>query len=472
MLFQTVTFAVFFSIVVAFYTATRGWQSRKFVLLVASYVFYMWWNPAFILLIVASTVIDFTVGRAMARADGNRRKQLLLVSLATNLGFLGFFKYAGFFQDNALRLASWFGQEPSWTELNVILPVGISFYTFQTLSYSIDVYRRTLDPVDNPLDFALFVSFFPQLVAGPIVRASEFLPQLDVPKSFSLRVDAILLILRGLVKKVLIADGIAQYVDAILSQPSTWPSIAIWLAMIGFYIQIYCDFSGYSDMAIGFARLLGFELPLNFDRPYFSVEPSEFWRRWHISLSGWLRDYLYIPLGGNRGSSLITYRNLFLTMVIGGFWHGAGWNFILWGAMHGVALMVHRGLSSVTDSAPRTPRIFRMLAFQFFIVLTWVPFRLPSFADAMVVFEKMLLFDFDISTSNLGLGRASLAIVSSAALMLVFAALHIVSWRRGGIDEMLGRRSSLHLGLAGCAVALVVAFMWPTADVPFLYFQF
>ncbi len=472
MLFQTLPFAIFFPTVAAAYTIIRGWNRRKVVLLIASYIFYMWWNPAFILLILASTIVDFTIGRKMAVSNGQVRKRLLLASLFVNLGFLGFFKYAGFFQENLLRFGSVFGFEPSWTQLNVILPIGISFYTFQTLSYSIDVYRGKLEPVQSPLDFALFVSFFPQLVAGPIVRATEFLPQLEEPKAFSLRRDALLLILRGLVKKVVIADGIAQYVDVILSQPSTWPSVAIWLAMIGFYIQIYCDFSGYSDMAIGFARLLGFELPLNFDRPYFSAEPSEFWQRWHISLSGWLRDYLYIPLGGNRGSTLLTYRNLILTMLLGGLWHGAGWNFVLWGAMHGGALAIHRAYRQVVPSTFRVPRFASIIFFQVFIVLTWVPFRLPNVADSTVVFEKLLLFDFNLSTSNLGLGDPSLALFTSLGLMAAFGVLHIAAQRWGGLDDLLARRSTGPLGLAGVVMAVIVVIFWPTSDVPFLYFQF
>ncbi|MBT5532706.1 MBOAT family protein, partial [Candidatus Poribacteria bacterium] len=387
MLFYTAEFGAFLVLLVAVFAVIRGNGGRKAALLVASYVFYMWWNPAFITLIMLSTAVDYFVGRRLDIVeDPKRRRALLVASIAANLGILGFFKYAGFFHANALWALRALGHEPSSVALNIVLPVGVSFYTFQSMSYTIDVYRRRLPATRSALDFALFVSFFPQLVAGPIVRAADFLPQLRGPVRVAVDRRSVMLFLRGLTKKVIIADNLAPFADAVFDAPEGWPSAVIWVAAVCFYVQIYCDFSGYSDMAIALASLFGFTLPANFAHPYFATNPTAFWRRWHISLSGWLRDYLYIPLGGSRQGALMTARNLMLTMLLGGLWHGASWNFVLWGAMHGVGLVAWRAIEPLCASVgARVGRVARVtaaaaswVAFQYWVLLTWLVFRVAD----------------------------------------------------------------------------------------------
>ncbi|MCB9899366.1 MAG: MBOAT family protein [Planctomycetes bacterium] len=357
MVFNSLEFAVFFAVVLALYGLLRH-RGQNRMLLVASYVFYGAWNWKFLSLIAISTLIDYQVARLIQRSDDERRrKRLLLVSLVSNLGLLGVFKYFNFFATSLAEL----GQMVGWTFhpwlLDVVLPVGISFYTFQTLSYTIDVYRRQLDATDDLLDFALFVSFFPQLVAGPIERASRLLPQVLEPRSQTWRMvgSGFWLILAGIFKKVVVADNLSSLVDMVYGHSDVATASQIALGTYAFAWQIYCDFSGYTDVARGVSRVLGFELMLNFDLPYIAKNPSDFWRRWHISLSTWLRDYLYISLGGNRGGSLLTYRNLFLTMLLGGLWHGAAWTFVVWGVYQGVLLIGHRLLEpSLGRIAPKS----------------------------------------------------------------------------------------------------------------------
>ncbi|MCP5045180.1 MAG: MBOAT family protein, partial [bacterium] len=443
MLFYSPQFLLFSVILLGVLATLHRDRPRKVVLLIASYVFYMAWNPVFILLIIGSTAVDYLVGGRLSREDDpGRRKGLLAVSLTANLGLLGFFKYTGMLEESAAMLLRAFGAQVHWTTLEIVLPVGISFYTFQTLSYSIDVYRRRISATRSPLDFALFVAFFPQLLAGPIVRAADFLPQLARPSRLRCTQEDFFLILRGLAKKVIIADNVGHFADVVFSQPGHWPSAVIWLATISFAVQIYCDFSGYSDMAIGIARVLGFELPRNFEHPYFARNPSEFWRRWHISLSSWLRDYLYIPLGGNRGSSLQIYRNLMLTMLLGGLWHGASWNFVLWGLLHGIALIGHRWLRAWR--ATRTGdvesslvvRIVCMIALQYWVLLTWIAFRVRDFDAMYTAVWKFVVFDFDFGFSGIGLGN--LPIVSTTALLAGFLVLHVLSKRTGGLERRMG----------------------------------
>ncbi len=451
---------------------------RKLVLLVASYGFYMAWNPVFVLLIIGSTCVDFLVGKRLADADDPvRRRWLLAVSLGANLGLLGFFKYAGLFQHTTIQILDALGTEVSWTALQIILPVGISFYTFQTLSYSIDVYRRRIPATNSALDFALFVAFFPQLLAGPIVRAADFLPQLANRAKLSCSQENFFLILRGLTKKVLIADNIGRFSDAVFSEPERWPSAVIWLATACFAIQIYCDFSGYSDMAIGIARVLGFKLPVNFNFPYFARNPTEFWRKWHISLSSWLRDYLYIPLGGNRGSRLQSHRNLIITMLLGGLWHGASWNFVLWGLLHGVALVAHRIFRAMRGDRPAANRATALLmgllswaALQYWLLLTWITFRVRDFDEMLVVLRKFVIFDFDFELTRIGLG--SLPLVSSLTLMLGFLILHVTSMKLGGIEKMLGRLPLPAAAVVCLVLGAILTMLWPLQEAPFIYFQF
>ena len=337
-----------------------------------------WWFPS---LLILSTVMDYFVGLGIEDSKTERRRrQWVAASLVVNLGVLGFFKYYGFFDQNVRAVVAWLGLTPSWEPLKVFLPYGISFYTFQSLSYSLEVYRKKLPAERSFLNLAFFIAFFPQVVAGPIVRAMTFLPQTLKKVEWS-SVDVrgcLVLFLIGFVKKSCIGDTLAQVSDLYFAAPENYSAYSAWAASLCYAGQIYCDFSGYSDMAIAVSRLLGYELCQNFAFPYFSASITEFWRRWHMSLSSWLRDYLYISLGGNRGSKLFTYRNLMLTMVLGGLWHGASWTFVVWGAMHGIALIVHREWSRVTAAKAGVAKVMKFVAVPltlFWVLLTWVPFR-------------------------------------------------------------------------------------------------
>ncbi len=392
MLFNSFIFLVFLCVVLTTYYLARTRVLQNRFLLVASYFFYGWWDYRFLTLLLFSTTVDYFVARAIPRSENPERKKLLLsLSLTSNLGCLGFFKYFGFFIDSAEQALGAIGFGADFPTLHIILPVGISFYTFQTLSYTIDVYRGQLKPTDNFLDLALYVSFFPQLVAGPIERATHFLPQILSPRKFDIDqiVGGIFLIVIGFFKKLVIADRMSKIVDPAFSGIALPDDgISNWLFIYAFAFQVYGDFSGYSDIARGTAKLMGFELSINFKAPYLSSNPSEFWRHWHISLSTWLRDYLYIPLGGNKGSGVATHRNLMLTMLLGGLWHGAGWAFVLWGAYQGTLLSGHRLIKSSTSKLPirtQKPRTFlsgRPLAFGktflFFHLccLGWLLFRI------------------------------------------------------------------------------------------------
>jgi alginate O-acetyltransferase complex protein AlgI len=344
MLFNSPSFWVFFSLFFALYAAfNHRWQNR--LLLAASYVFYGWWDYRFVLLMLVSTVFDYFAGLLIAAsAEHKIRRRWLIFSMVGNLGLLCFFKYFNFFIASAQALLHTLGfQSDPWV-LSIILPIGISFYTFQSMSYTIDVYRNEIKPTRRFLDFALAVSFFPHLVAGPIMRASMLLPQIERPRRMTWDgwCRGWVLIVIGLFKKVCIADVVSGSADMVFAHPEqcSWPVLLFGLYC--FALQIYADFSGYTDIARGVARLIDFELPENFNQPYFAANITDFWRRWHISLSTWLRDYLYIPLGGNRHGTWKTYRNLFLTMLLGGLWHGASWTFVVWGGLHGVYLAVHK----------------------------------------------------------------------------------------------------------------------------------
>ena len=475
MLFYSPAFLIFSLLLLATLLVVHKDEPRKLILLLASYVFYMWWNPAFIVLIIFSTAVDFIIGGRMANAELPAQRRLLLsVSLICNLGLLFVFKYFGLFTDSLLGLMRLMGAEPSWNSINLTLPVGISFYTFQTLSYTLDIYRRKIPATRSPLDFALFVAFFPQLVAGPIVRAAVFLPQLQ--RKIALRCDqqTVFLIIRGFAKKVLIADNIAVLVDGVFAAPGTWPSIVVWVATIGFAIQIYCDFSGYSDIAIGIARILGFDLPQNFNHPYIARNPSDFWERWHISLSSWLRDYLYISLGGNRGSSLQTYRNLMVTMLLGGLWHGASWNFLLWGFLHGLILIIHRRYAATRAgrAAAASPWVTlgSVALMQYCVLVTWITFRLTDFDKMLDGLHKFIVFDFDFSVAGIGLG--SLAFFSTLLLMSAFVVLQTVSIRLNHLDHYLGSVRTAPAVAICFAFGICAFFLWPLEQAPFIYFQF
>ena len=341
MLFNSIDFAIFLPIVFVLYwfVVNKRLKLQNLLIVVASYVFYGWWDWRFLSLILFSTLVDYTVGLQLSKQDNqSKRKLLLLTSILVNVGFLGFFKYYNFFLDNFISAFSFFGADIKPNSLNIILPVGISFYTFQTLSYTIDVFKRKMEPTKDFIAFAAFVSFFPQLVAGPIERATNLLPQFYRKRNFeySTAVNGMRQILWGLFKKIVIADNCAIYANDIFSNYGDYSGSTLLLGAIFFAFQIYGDFSGYSDIAIGTARLFGFDLMRNFAYPYFSRDIAEFWRRWHISLSSWFKDYVYIPLGGSRGGTWMKVRNTFIIFVVSGFWHGANWTFIIWGALNAI----------------------------------------------------------------------------------------------------------------------------------------
>jgi D-alanyl-lipoteichoic acid acyltransferase DltB (MBOAT superfamily) len=396
MVFNSWLFIAFFLLVYGLYLLTlRQHKLQNAILLVASYTFYGWWDWRFLGLILASTLVDYFVGSAMPKCQTPRkRKALLLVSLTTNLGALGFFKYFNFFADSAQQMLEAFGMTANPITLQIILPVGISFYTFQTLSYTIDIYRGKMQPIDSTLDFALYVAFFPQLVAGPIERAKHFLPQIARRRTLTAHdIDAgLFLILWGFFKKVVVSDNLAIMVDAVFNGGEPVGGISLIGGSIAFAFQIYCDFSGYSDIARGLCKLMGFDLMVNFRLPYFAISPSDFWRRWHISLSTWLRDYLYIPLGGNRCSPVRNYTNLMITMLLGGLWHGASWTFVLWGAFHGLILVLYRFFAPNLDELPlwgtpeRAVRTLSLMALMFCLTLIgWVLFRVESVPDLVAL---------------------------------------------------------------------------------------
>jgi alginate O-acetyltransferase complex protein AlgI len=420
MLFQTPEFLVFFVLVVAAVAVTRG-RGRKVVLLIASWIFYGWWSPRFLIPLLITTFGDYAIGLLLEK---HRSRALVAISVTGNLTMLAL-----------LRI------EPGLVHMAV--PLGISFYTFHSISYIVDVYRGELPACRSPLDYALFIAFFPELVAGPIVRGKQFLPQLA--REVALRIDefAVMRVTRGLAKKVLIADNVAVFANAVFADPAQWPSIVIWIATIAFAVQIYCDFSGYTDIAIGLAHVFGFELPVNFDHPYLAHDMRDFWRRWHISLSSWLRDYLYIPLGGRKHR----VRNVMITMLLGGLWHGTSWNFVLWGAMHGLLLLVPM-------KRPIT---------QLCILFTWIAFRVREPHAMLAAMRKFVLFDFDFALA--GRGLLAIFFFSTIALIAIFAVLHVMRF-----DPSRFRTPAF---VALCiAIGVAFFFLWPAEQTPFIYFQF
>ncbi|WP_422859627.1 MBOAT family O-acyltransferase [Flagellimonas sp. S174] len=396
MLFNSIDFAVFLPIVFLLYwfVTHKNIKHQNLLILVASYVFYGWWDWRFLSLIAFSTLIDFSIGRKLEIEEKQiNRKFLLWTSIVVNLGFLGFFKYYNFFLENFITTFSFFGYELRASSLNIILPVGISFYTFQTLSYTIDVYKGKIKPTKDIIAFGAFVSFFPQLVAGPIERATNLLPQFYVKRKFTYAraVDGMRQILWGLFKKIVIADNCAEFANQIFNSSADMNSSTLILGAIFFTFQIYGDFSGYSDIAIGTARIFGFDLMRNFAFPYFSRDIAEFWRRWHISLSTWFRDYLYIPLGGSRGGTWLKLRNTFVIFLVSGFWHGANWTFIVWGALNAIyflpLLLTNRNRSNLGTIGegkyfPSLREFASMLTTFVLTVFAWIFFRAQSIEHA------------------------------------------------------------------------------------------
>jgi alginate O-acetyltransferase complex protein AlgI len=468
--FNTYLFAALFAVVLAVHHAPISWTAKKIALLVESYVFYAAWDPAFVVLLWGSTVVDWFVARAMVRtAHPGRRRALLGASLVFNLGLLGYFKYAGFLQRTIAAVLGAAGVHVEIAALDIVLPIGISFYTFMTLSYTIDVYLGRARPARSFLDYALYVTFFPHLVSGPIVRATELVPQFEAPRRASGPQFGwgLALVVVGLFQKVVIADGLlAPVVDKIYRpELAAIATSDAWAGTLAFAGQIFCDFAGYSSCAIGVALCLGFALPDNFHAPYGAIGPSDFWRRWHISLSSWLRDYLYIPLGGNRRGALRTHVNLALTMLIGGLWHGASWTFVAWGGLHGGYLVAERAARAVVPASPiwKSPVVQIALALITFalVCFAWVFFRAVSFDQAFRIVAAML---------GRGQGRGHpvwwLAVIPVAALV----AIHYLT--RATRFETVVERTPWPLRSFALAGAIAVLFLFSGTDRAFLYFQF
>ncbi len=471
MLFNSWEFLIFFVLVYGVY-CTLNVRGQNVLLLVTSYVFYGWWDWRFLGLMLMSTAIDYCAGLMMEHSDERRRKIWLWVSVGANLTSLGVFKYFNFFIDSARVALETLGFEAHLPVLSIILPVGISFYTFQTMAYTIDVYRRQMDVVRDPVLFGVYVSYFPQLVAGPIERAQNLIPQFIKPRRVTTEMitSGATLVLIGLVRKVIIADMVASEVDAAFANPAAMSSAGLVRATVLFALQIYGDFAGYSDIARGTSRMMGIELMRNFEHPYFSTSITIFWRRWHISLSSWLRDYLYVPLGGNKGPSWFVYRNLLLTMLLGGLWHGASMNFVAWGFLHGLYLAVHRQWRArvvprlgerLVASAPY--RLASWLLTLAAVGVAWVFFRARSFADARFVLGELL------APQSLGT-----SVLSTAWMVVIAGALLFARWLDAGtLEERFHAASPFRRGLVFAGLLFVlVLFAATDATGAFLYFQF
>ena len=488
MLFNSPDFVIFFIFVVSVVVIFKYRKFQHLFLLVASYFFFYYTSNYLIVLLIFSTLLDFYAGREIFKAQNITRKKIIFsISLAGNLGLLGFFKYADFGITQINAIGNSLGLDPI-PFLNLALPIGISFYTFQTISYTADIYRGKLTPSKSLREFALFVTFFPQLVAGPIVRAKDFLPQLrEKMENFGANRLSLIsihdrnlklgitIMAFGFLKKMFFADNIAPMVNAIFQDPIGASSFEIWLGTIGFAFQIYGDFSGYSDIAIGAALILGFKLPLNFNKPYFATSPSDFWRRWHISLSSWLRDYLYIPLGGNKKSKSQTYGNLFCVMVLGGLWHGASWNFVVWGLLHGGYLAIHKLiinkfpiLQNNSFFKSKIGKIVHISITQYFVFLAWIPFRVQDVDSMFYAIEKYVLIDLQFSEIT----DVVLAHKLPVLFLSLFIILHFISFRKENIIERISRFSIKYWAIVLTIIALMITFTYSINSQDFIYFKF
>lgn len=474
MLFNTPEYFFFFLAVLTGAWALAGFSSlRILMLLAASFYFYASNNSWQTLLLLFTTTVDYWICLALMRTDDpTRRRHLLLVSVVSNLGLLAWFKYANFFGDSVAHLAELCGVQLSWITLNIALPVGISFYTFEALSYTIDVYRRRIPAEPRWTRLAFLVTFFPHLIAGPIIRAADFFPQIGRRPTLSV-VEferSLALIASGLIKKLVFADSLAVFADAAFDDPASAGTARTWLGVYAFAFQIYFDFSGYTDIAIGCARLLGFNLPENFCRPYAAASITDFWRRWHISLSTWLRDYLYISLGGNRMASRFgVYRNLMITMLLGGLWHGAAWTFVLWGLLHGLYLCAERAFAFPSANAEHGIRALapgRLLAVVFtfhVVVVTWLPFRAEDLGHLGAMLRVMFTYEQ-------GPPMSSGALLMAAVMLLAFIQQNVGEKYELGAAWL---RRSVPIKSAGYAVvAALVIVMGSDAPKSFIYFRF
>jgi alginate O-acetyltransferase complex protein AlgI len=453
-----------------------GDRGRVWLLMMSSFFFYACFNKWLALIICVSTAMDYFIARGLAASESTYvRRSLLTLSIVANLGLLVLFKYYNFFLDSVQAATRAIGYDPGWQAIQVILPIGISFYTFEAINYTVDVYRKRTPAEKNLANFMLFITFFPHLVAGPIVRAKDFLPQIHRTKHFDwprmqLGVQYFLL---GLFKKLAIADRMGQYfADPVFANPEQFGTATVWIAVIAYALQIYCDFSGYTDMALGSAHMLGYKLAINFNMPYLSRNLSEFWRRWHISLSSWLRDYLFIPLGGSRGTNWQTCRNLMITMALGGLWHGASWTFVVWGVLHGVYLIIHRQFQAFCKTRPRFDQVLNTvpgsacrLALTLVCVLVgWVFFRAQTFGAAATILDKMFVL------SKLG-RKLDLANHSLWWTVVVVALCHFIV-HYGWWKKLAARLPAPVLGFGYAAMLTLAMLLAPAEGKQFIYFQF
>lgn len=472
MLFNSIDFLIFFPIVfVLYWLLNNNLKKQNILLLLASYIFYGWWDWRFLSLIVISSIIDYTAGLKIYNTQNDKKRKLwLLISLIANLGFLSIFKYYNFFAESFVQAVSIFGWQPNDLTLNIILPVGISFYTFQTLSYTIDIYRREFKPTQSILSFFTYIAFFPQLVAGPIERASNLLPQIEKKRFFKKEWfnEGLLQIFVGLFRKIVIADTLGIYVDTIYSDLDIYDSTSIVLATLFYAFQIYFDFAGYSDIAIGTAKLMGFQFNQNFNLPYFSKSLTEFWRKWHMSLSYWLRDYLYISLGGNRKGIKITYRNLMITMLLGGLWHGSSWNFIIWGGIHGFVLAVEKFLKSkgVLEKIGPLSNLGYPMTFSI-VIFAWIFFRTQNLGEAFTAIKKII--DFKISAPYIG----DINVITNCSITLLMGLMIDGYLFRNKLNlETLGNGYGiLKLSLIISIFILLINLFYSQSN-NFIYFQF
>ncbi|WJJ95487.1 MBOAT family O-acyltransferase [Algibacter luteus] len=480
MLFNSIDFAIFLPIVFILYwfVFQKNLRLQNLLIIIASYLFYGWWDYRFLALIAFSSLLDYSIGIALKKyEDKNTRKSLLILSLLVNLGFLGFFKYYNFFLDNFVDAFSLLGKPISVQGLNIILPVGISFYTFQTLSYTIDVYRQKLEPTKDIVSFFAFVSFFPQLVAGPIERASNLLPQFYIKRQFvySSAIDGMRQILWGLFKKVVVADNCAAFANQIFDNYTDHSGSTLFFGVLFFTFQIYGDFSGYSDIAIGTSRLFGFNLMRNFAFPYFSRDIAEFWRRWHISLSTWFRDYVYIPIGGSKGGMAKKIRNVFVIFLVSGFWHGANWTFIIWGFLNALyfipVMLLNKNRVNTNNVAegvlfPTFVELRQMLFTFLLTMIAWVFFRAPSVSDAILYLNG--LFDISIFTIPENLNEWILTLVFILALV-------VVEWLQREKEhalELYNTKMSKQLRWSFYLIIFFIIFWYGGTQQDFIYFQF
>ena len=488
MLFHTWTFAIFFAVVYPVYRLTKGTRLELPWLLAASYVFYGWWNPLYLILIAYGTIMDYWI---VVRMEKSRRKKWwIALSVVSNLGLLGFFKYAGFVATNLNWLLAHLGIGYALPQPDILLPVGISFFTFQSMSYIIDCYRGHVKREHSFLRYAVYVSLFTQLVAGPIERASNLLRQLREEHRITRGdvSDGLSLFVVGLFKKVALADYLALYVDKVYGAPGNFEAPALALATFAFAWQIYFDFSGYTDMARGIARMMGLRLMLNFNNPYLADSLGDFWQRWHISLSTWFKDYVYIPLGGNRGGTLLTYRNMVLTMVISGLWHGAAWTFLIWGVLHAAGRVLTRELERSRFYRERVPRPVKQLGVFAFVTFAWIFFRAQSVGDAWLIVSRIatpgraivtfvwtLAWTFLRSLSVGDAWRIATSSWTDSAFPLMALALVLAVW---GYQFLYESKARTMLEWAPVRVSLAVVLVVYVATFPagaaqkFIYFQF